>query len=293
MTGIEKWSAIYQSMKENKLEILAVQETHLNDDLIHSINECFRKRITVINSQLQTNPHSSTSIAFVINKALIAMRELEKVELISGRALAIKFKWHKENDITLVNIPEGDMLLGDFNLTEDAIDRAPAHLDNVSAIVALRNLRQCFGVKDLWRHTYPDKRAFTYRATSHSQKIMLRLDRIYVADTTENAISSWKIKQTAVPSDHWLVAVNFAPNQAPYIGKGRWTLQTSELKNEKLTKKIINQRKQLKKDLRAIDMTLTTQDIENLQTLWASFKEDIAKIAKKHCAESEENLQSV
>ncbi|KAF8267226.1 hypothetical protein EI94DRAFT_1701163 [Lactarius quietus] len=62
------------------------------------------KRITVINSQLQTNPHSSTSIAFVINKALIAMRELEKVELISGRTLAIKFKWHKENDITLVNV---------------------------------------------------------------------------------------------------------------------------------------------------------------------------------------------
>ncbi|KAF8261539.1 Endonuclease/exonuclease/phosphatase [Lactarius quietus] len=220
MTGIEKWSAIYQSMKENKLVIMAVQETHLDDDLIHSIT-------------------------FVINKALIATRELEKVELISGCAPAIKFKWHKENDITLVNVympndrgehhtfwelvdtrmrakglRHPDMLLGDFNLTEDAIDRAPAHLDDITAIAALRNLRQCFRVKDSWRHMYLDERAFTYLATSHCQKIMSRLDRIYVADTVENAISSWKIKQTVVPSDHWLVAVNFIPNQAPYIGKG-------------------------------------------------------------------------
>jgi hypothetical protein len=31
MNGIEKWSAIYQMMKENKIAILAVQETHLDN----------------------------------------------------------------------------------------------------------------------------------------------------------------------------------------------------------------------------------------------------------------------
>lgn len=71
-------------MKENKLAIVAIQETHLDDALIHSINKCFKKRITVINLQLPTNPCSSAGVAFVINKALIMPRDLEKVELIKG-----------------------------------------------------------------------------------------------------------------------------------------------------------------------------------------------------------------
>jgi hypothetical protein len=55
MSSIEKWSAIYQTMKENKIAILALQETHLDNSLIHSIGECFRKILEVINSQLPTN----------------------------------------------------------------------------------------------------------------------------------------------------------------------------------------------------------------------------------------------
>lgn len=315
MTGIEKWSTIYQSMKENKLAILAVQESHLNDTLIHSINECFGKRITIINSQHPTNPRSSARVAFVINKALITTKNLESVELIKGRAIAIKFKWHEENDITLINVyaPNNraehqdfwekidtcrqarglrhpDMLLGDFNLTEDTIDRAPAHLDNVNAIAALRNLRQCLGVKDSWRHTFPNERAFSYRANSQGTQVMSRLDSIYLSDAAENVTSNWVIKQTLVPTDHWLVAMNYAPNQAPHIGKDRWTFQVSELKNEKLMEKITNQGKQLKKDLQTLAMTPTACETENPQTLWATFKDDIVKTAKKHCAESRGKL---
>ena len=51
MSGIEKWSTIYQTMKENKLVILAIQETHLDATLIHLINKCFGKRLEIINSQ--------------------------------------------------------------------------------------------------------------------------------------------------------------------------------------------------------------------------------------------------
>ena len=165
MSEIEKWSAIYQMMKEHKLAILAVQETHLDDDMLHSINECFGKRLTVINSKSQEHPCLSAGVAFVINRALVAPKELEIMELIEGRALAIKFKWHNDDDILLINIyvPNNrgdhpifwetidskcrskglrrpDLMLGDFNLTEDKIDRTPAHLDDTTAIAALRNL---------------------------------------------------------------------------------------------------------------------------------------------------------
>ncbi|KAF8256345.1 Endonuclease/exonuclease/phosphatase [Lactarius quietus] len=207
-------------MKENRLAILALQETHLDEPLIHSINKCFGKRITVIYSQLPANPCLSARVAFVINKALIVARDMEKVELIEGRAMAIKFKWHENNDIILINVyppnekedhhnfweqvdsrrrAKGlrcpDMLLGDFNVTEDAIDRAPAHMDNINAIAALRNLRQCLGVKDTWRHTFPDERAFSFRASCRGQQIMSRLDRIYMSDVA-GKVSRFDIART-------------------------------------------------------------------------------------------------
>jgi len=39
------------------------------------------------------------------------------------------------------NIPRPEFVLGDFNITEDKIDRAPAHLDNKTATDALRKIR--------------------------------------------------------------------------------------------------------------------------------------------------------
>ena len=54
-------------MKENKLAILALQETHLDNDLLQSVNECFGKHLTIVNSNLPENPRSSAGVAFVIN----------------------------------------------------------------------------------------------------------------------------------------------------------------------------------------------------------------------------------
>ena len=315
MSGIEKWSMIYQAMKENKIAVMAIQETHLDDNLIHSIGQCFGKRLDIINSQIPTNPRTSAGVAFVINKNLIEPKEIEKKELIEGRALAIKFKWHENDEIVLINVyapnnrtrhPEfwekidterrakglrrPDMMLGDFNLTEDPIDRAPAHLDDINAIEALRNLRQCLGMKDTWRHAYPNERSFTYRANVNDQNIMSRLDRIYTSDLIANLTFDWKIRQTSVPTDHWMVSTKYAPAQAPYIGKGRWTLQTTELKNKDLMTKITSRGRQLTKDLQRWENDQRQRDTENPQTLWATFKGDLAKIAKKHCAKTRGKL---
>jgi exonuclease III len=226
---------------------------------------CFEKRLTLINSQLPSNPRASAGVALIINKSLIDVEDLETTELIKGRALAIRFKWHGNNEITILNVytpndrndhtdfweqidtirrtkrlKRPDIMLGDFNLTKEAIDRAPAHLDDVRAIAALRNLRQCLGVKDEWRHVYPNKRSFTYQVKSNRQQIMSRLDRIYVSNQAVEATFEWRIKQTPVPTDHWMVSTKYVPAQAPYIGKGRWTMQVPEIKNKTLTDKIVS-----------------------------------------------------
>jgi hypothetical protein len=50
--------------------------------MLQSVHECFGKRLSIINSKLLGNPCTSTSVAFMINRALIAPKELEVMELI-------------------------------------------------------------------------------------------------------------------------------------------------------------------------------------------------------------------
>lgn len=56
-----------------------------------------------------------------------------------------------------------------------------------------------------------------------NQAIKSRLDRIYVAKNKAKYTFDWKIAPSAILTDHWLVTVKYAPQNAPYIGKGRWT----------------------------------------------------------------------
>lgn len=316
MNGIEKWSAVYQTMKENKLAVLALQETHLDDNLLMSIEECFGKRLSVINSKLPENPRTSAGVAFVINRALVAPKDLVISELIEGRALAIKFKWHNDEEILLINVyapndrrahtdfwemidskrrskglRRPDLMLGDFNVTEEPIDRTPAHLDDTNAIAALRNLRQCLGLEDTWRHAFPHERSFTYRATVNGQAMKSRLDRIYTSKEAAKATFDWKTSQTSVPTDHWMVSVKYAPAHAPYIGRGRWTMQIPELKNEILIDRLIDRGMTLQTKLSAPTNDQAPRGRETPQAIWSSFKEDVVKIAKKHCAESRGKLK--
>ena len=130
----------------------------------------------------------------------------------------------------------------------------------------------------------PNKRNFTYQAIVNRQYIMSRLDRIYTSEQTATVTFDWKIKQMSVPMDHWLVAAKYAPAHAPNVGKGRWTFQTSETKNKDLTERIVNQGKQLNADLIHLRDSQTLQEERNPQMLWATFKNNVVKVAKKHCS---------
>ena len=90
-------------MKRNKTAILALQETHLDNEHMHSINVCFRKKITIINTQHPMNLWGSAGTVCVINRALIVPKNLVLVELIQGQATAIKFNWHGNKELLLIN----------------------------------------------------------------------------------------------------------------------------------------------------------------------------------------------
>jgi hypothetical protein len=69
MTGIEKWSAVNCTMSIHKIAILTLQEMHLDPTLLQNVNECFGKKLMVLNSPDPISPCALAGVVFVINKS--------------------------------------------------------------------------------------------------------------------------------------------------------------------------------------------------------------------------------
>ena len=303
----EKWSEINATMRNEGIAILAVQETHLDEQSTEMIHQALGKRMTIINSQLRDNPRTSAGVAFVLNKDLISTENMEKHELIKGRAIALKLTW-KNEETTLINVyapnrrsdqrsfweevenerrarrlRKPDFVLGDFNVTEEPIDRIPARNDTQGAVAALREFRLSSNVQDQWRHLFPKAREYTYRATVNGQQRKSRLDRIYVSQNKSKHTFDWKIAPSSIPTDHWMVSVKYAPKDAPYIGRGRWTWPLSILRDKKVMEDVVRRGLTLQENMNNLRTSPNERtDSNNPQTMWRAFKLEITtKVANE------------
>ena len=307
----QKWSTINSTLNQHKLAILALQETHLDQETIEHLHRSLGDKMRIISSADPHAPRSTAGVAFVINKKRIAPSQYSIHELIPGRALFLKIKWHESEHTSLVNVyapthrpdhpsfwrkildehsalnlPNPDFLLGDFNVMEDPIDRVPANPDDQAAVAALRELRLAWHLEDAWRHLHPQTCAYTYRATANGQQIMSRLDRIYIARHLRPLTYDWKITPSLVPTDHWLVKVKYAPLDAPFIGKGRWTWPLHSLNNERLLVALSERGLKLHEDLVHLSTHYVDRSTSNPQLLWNECKKDFRMIAKQHMRDS-------
>ncbi|KAH9990734.1 Endonuclease/exonuclease/phosphatase [Russula vinacea] len=275
LSGIEKWTTIVCTMNKHKIAILAIQETHLDDNQLDDICSLF-KQITFY-------------------------------ELQEGRALALKVKWNetREVDMALLNIfaPNNksehkqfwenietkrrlyrlhhpDFMLRDFNVTEENIDRAPAHPDDLNAISALREICHSWELQDAWCHSHPTERCFTYCNNANGQQIQSCLDRIYIARGTSWHTYGWHMGPTPTPTDHWIITVKYSPKDAPLIGPGRWTWSIPSLQKDKLMSRVISHGIQLQDEINSFKRNNTPRETTNPQLLWGVFKQDITTLAK-------------
>lgn len=302
-----KWTEVNATMKKDRIAILAVQETHLEEENTQELHKAFGKRLVIHNSQLENNPRMSAGVAFILNKELIKTDNVKTFELIKGRALAIKLTWLNDEEATLINVyapnrrgdhedfwkdvrrewemlnlGRPDFVLGDFNVTEDSIDRNPAKQDNATASRAIRDFRQAMEVHDHWRHMYPKAREYTYRTTKNGKPIKSRLDRIYMNKDKATYTFDWTIAPSSVHTDHWLVTLRYAPKGAPYIGKGRWTWPLRTLKDEKTIKGIVREGMDLQRKLDNIRQNPEMRDNDtNPQVLWSNFKKELKRKMEK------------
>ncbi|KAG2738107.1 DNase I-like protein [Suillus brevipes Sb2] len=268
---------------------------------ITSINSVFSRRLKVLNSSDPDRPGSSAGVAFVINKELVEDKNYKMLELVPGRAIALTIQWHNDETITIINIyapnaanehplfwekiqkkweeyemNDPDFMMGDFNITEDPIDRAPARPDNENATNALRDLRLKLNIQDSWRLTFPNTRIFTYASSVNT---LSRLDRIYTHPKHDDSLIDWKTNPSNIPTDHNLVQVRYAPPNSPHIGKGRWTWPLGLLNEKTLLKNIVDAGIKLEEHLTEHDNTQSERN--NPQVLWESFKIQISEETKK------------
>ena len=295
-----KWAAVSKSVREKKIGLLALQETHLSDELADDVSTLYQRRMTIMNSPCENNPTNSAGVAFVINKEVLNAENVKTHTLIPGRAIYISFKWH--NNVTLstvnvyalnetskhaqfwedlkekqtnLNLPPPDLLLGDFNLTEDLIDRAPARPDNENATRALRDYRHALGLRDAWRVRFPTERTFTFTSNTHS---MSRIDRIYTKEDLEESLSDWTHDISDIPSDHKMVSIRLAHSNAPFIGNDRWSWPLGLIHDKELNKQIQLRGQRLHHEIKNLQAEDRSQ---NAQTLWQKFKDDIKGEATK------------
>ncbi len=297
----EKWMRVNQLMRDQKIAVLALQETHLTASRIASLNSLFAASLIVLGSADVENTTGARGVAFAVNKRIVAEEDLALHEVIPGRAAVLRFRWTGDRVLSLLNVyaPNApadnelfwttllealharpgrnpELLTGDFNLVEDSLDRLPGHRDHAGAVESLGRLVGALRMNDGWRVHNPNVRAYSYmQAATGSQS---RIDRIYATDELMRKAEDWMIDGVGFATDHRLVSVSLANYKAPYLGKGRWSLPVALLNDGAFATTLRALGTKLQTDIEAIG---ERTDDRNPQTIYATFKQELRDAARK------------
>ena len=123
------------------------------------------------------------------------------------------------------------MIIGDFNLCEDEIDRTPQsrNANPEEALEELREIKSTLNVCDIWRKQNPHKADFTFTQTNRGTVTMSRIDRLYVHQDIAKSICTWQ-DHGYLCSDHKIQSCELLPQAPTKLGKGLWRLQDTMLK---------------------------------------------------------------
>jgi exonuclease III len=298
-----KWWQISKLVREKRIGILAIQETHLDKDLLERLNDTFSGSLSI---HISRNPAdiNSKGVAIVLNKAITNTEGATTTDIIPGRALLIKIPWHGDETLKILaiyapNAPgeskdfwkeieetwerdklsKPDIMMGDMNFVEDATDRMPCHTDNAETINAFRDLKNRFLLQDGWRQMNPTERRFTYyQKATQSQS---RIDRIYTSNKILKNANDWTTEPPGdIATDHQMVSVKITHPSMPYIGPGRWSIPLYFLKDKFLMKKVKESTKELISDINAC--TYRRNNTINPQTLFKQYKTNTVKMFRDH-----------
>ncbi|KAJ7195932.1 Endonuclease/exonuclease/phosphatase, partial [Mycena pura] len=295
-----KWHEIHSIMRAKQLGILIVTETHMSTTQALEIEDSYmNKRLKLFNYEYPENP-ATKGVAIVLNREITNINGVRLHYLIPGRAMLAIIPWHGDRTLTVLasyaptetddakikywndmcnlwlttDLPVPDVAGGDFNLVTSQLDRLPHHTDPDAVVAAYLRFVRLLELKDGWRSTNPDTKAYTH---TNTRGTMSRIDWLLVSPTLMKNCHNWEISDfSGSLTDHKMVSVQiFAPG-APYIGKGRWAMPQFLLYDTDFMSYVMEEANKLEDSM---DMPRT--DANNAQTRHKVFKDNVQDFAKK------------
>ncbi|KAH9848808.1 Endonuclease/exonuclease/phosphatase [Lenzites betulinus] len=305
-----KWKTMYQTMKKHGLGILMLQETHLTDQRKDDVKRMFKGRIKILHSAHPDAPTRKEGVAIVLNKSQINANGAAPTVVVPGRALQVAICAHGTEPslhVLCIYAPTSDgiderrefftkvrefyerhpavqkphLIAGDFNNTEDMIDRLPIAEPDAS-LGELDELKLALGLMtaDGWRMTHPTTRSYTFHRGTGNDATCSRLDRIYVTPGIFSQAREWDITAPGVRTDHNLVTVQIAMADAPRVGPGRPVFPMHLLKDKKITKTMKNTGIAAESQLDLLLNEGVRTDLHNPQTILYNLKVEWMRAAR-------------
>ena len=155
-----------------------------------------------------------------MNKRVLGIKDMLHHKLVPGRAILVSTPWYQQKRINILNVyapndpnkntlmwekihnailnlPQPDIIMGDFNFIEDPLDRLPAHHDNPNTIDTWQALKSHLSLTDGRCASSPKSLGYTFAQSARQGGHQSRLDRIYVHEdmlpVTDQPIPSSKI----------------------------------------------------------------------------------------------------
>jgi exonuclease III len=262
-------------------------------------NSFMSKHLKLFNYEYPENP-AAKGIAIVLNREITNVDGVKVHYLIPGKVLLAVVPWHGDKTLTVLglytptesdaekisfwnrltelwmttDLPVPDAVGGDLNVVPEAIDRLPLHTDSEAVVSAYLRFIRTLDLKDGWRISNPDKKDYTHNSTRGT---LSRIERIVVSPTLLKNCRGWDISDAAGGlTNHRMVLVTISAPNAPYIGKGRWTMPQFLLHDKDLLRYAVDEGCKLEDS-----MTETRSDTSNAQTRFKKYKDQIIEFAKE------------
>ncbi|EJD51679.1 hypothetical protein AURDEDRAFT_120944 [Auricularia subglabra TFB-10046 SS5] len=296
-----KWPEVNAIIRDHRLAVLVLQETHLDDSHLADIQRLY-PRLHVRNSS-HAAATSNAGIAIVLNKDHIADTETcRSWEIIPGRAIVLRLEWKDQilfilgvygyNDEAQAEamwekidewllshaheVPRVDVMLGDMNFVEDDTDRIPVRYAGVDACrQRFQALTTRLRIRDGWRAWNAGKVEWTWRRPGTFERS--RLDRIYVSRSWLNDSRDWRTEMAMSSTDHYLVSVDLTNKLCPEVGRGRRAIPNSIIEDSTFQEEIHPSVMDLARDVEHARLHRSIDN--NPQTVLDTFKKSIGQAA--------------
>jgi len=102
-----KWKHVNQIMRDEKIAILLLQETHMNVERQNKVQMLFERRLNTLCSEDPESPTQKGGVAIVLNKCFIPTQGASTIKtdnIVGGRALLLTIKLNEHRNIKILAI---------------------------------------------------------------------------------------------------------------------------------------------------------------------------------------------